>query len=154
VADSVKVTVPTTTYVIVSTAPRGRSYGSPQVNDTMTVDVAADMRFTPGDKLGSYNAKLTWNPAQLTLQAVSAGDGGFNPTYNDLVSGQLTFADANATGVAGTPVVARIRFKALVAGSPNLVLTLTELSASAPSYTNLFAANRVTVTNGVITVRP
>ncbi len=154
-ADSVRVTVPPSTNVVVSAAPRARSFGSPAVNDTITVEITADMRFTPGDKLGSYNAKLTWNPAQLQLEAVGAGDSGFNPTFNDQnkAAGQLTFADANASGAAGTPVVARVRFKALASGNAALALTLTELSAAAPTFTNLFAANRVTVTNGIVTVR-
>ena len=155
-ADSIRVTVPTATHLVMSTAPRGRSFGSPQVNDTLTVDVSADLRFTPSDKLGSYNARITWDPAKLSLEAVTAGDAGFSPTYNDQnkAAGQLTFADANAAGAAGTPVVARVRFKALAAGNAALALTLTEVSGSSPTFTNFFATNRVTVTNGNVTVRP
>jgi hypothetical protein len=153
--DSVLVTVPTATHAVVSATSSGRAFRVARVGDTVVVDVAADMRFTPSEKLGSYNATLTWTPA--TLQFIDVQSGGFAaPTVNSgsASSGQLRFSAADATGASGSVVVARVRLRALAAGTTGTTLTISEMSATSPTFTNLFAANRVTVTSGSVTVRP
>jgi hypothetical protein len=154
-SDSVLVTVPTATYAVVSTTSSGRAFRVARVGDTVVVDVTADLRFTPSEKLGSYNATLTWTPA--TLQFLDVQTGGFAaPTVNSgsASSGQLRFSAADPTGASGAVVVARVRLRALAAGTTATALSVTEMSATSPTFTNLFAANRVTVTNGSVTVRP
>jgi hypothetical protein len=152
-SDSVLVTVPPGGNVVASATSNDRGFRDARAGDTVVVDVRADMQFASGERLGSYNARLTWNPA--VLQFVDVQSGAFAaPTVNtDSVSaGRLRFASADAGGAAGHVVVARVRLRALAAGSAGSALTVSEMSASSPSYTNL--VSRVTVTNGFITVRP
>jgi hypothetical protein len=75
------------------------------------------------------------------------------PTINDTQTGQgsLRFSAANATGVGGSVVVARVRFVAQATGTTAPQLAISELSA-AQTFTNLLSS--VVVTNGSVTVRP
>jgi hypothetical protein len=150
--DSLLVQVAAAGTVPVSATGNGRAFRSPRVGDTVVVDVTADMSFTGGELLGSYNAELTWNAA--TLKYVSTATGGFAvPTLNETQTtlGSLRFSAADANGASGAVVVARVRFVAQASGSAAMQLAITELSA-AKTFTNLLSS--VTVTNGVVTVRP
>jgi hypothetical protein len=153
-SDSALVAVPPATNVVVSATSSGRSFPVARVGvDTVVVDVTADMRFTPSERLGSYNARLTWNPA--VLQYVSVVNTTFAPpTVNadSVAQGRLRFASADANGATGQVVVARVRLRAIAAGTTSPAITISEMSASSPTYTNLLS--RVTVTNGSVTVRP
>jgi hypothetical protein len=154
-SDSALATVVPASNAVVSTTSSGRAFRVARVGDTVVVDVTADMRFTPNEKLGSYNAELTWTPA--TLQFIDVQSGGFAaPTVNSgsASSGQLRFSAADATGASGAVVVARVRLRALAAGTTATTLAITEMSATSPTFTNLYAANRVTVISGSVTVRP
>lgn len=149
--DSALVTVPTAGNVVVSAVADGRGFRNAAVGDTVVVAVTADMAFTPSELLGSYNATLTWDPARLQFVDVQNGATGWSPTVNSgsAASGQLRFSAANATGTGGAVTVANVRFIAKAAGSGNLALAISELSA-AQTFTNLLS--RVTVTNGAVTV--
>ena len=123
------------------------------VNDTVVVDVTADMALTGGEKIGSYNARMTWDAA--VLQYVGVQSTAFAaPTVNadSASAGTLRFASADAAGGSGQAVVARVRFRALAAGTTSPTIAISEMSASSPTYTNLLT--RVTVTSGFVTVRP
>jgi hypothetical protein len=151
-ADSIIVRVAGAGTVPVSAIADGRSFGAPRVGGDVIVDIAADMAFTGGELLGSYNAELRWDPAVLRFVEVQSGNFGA-PTVNTTQTGTglLRFSAANAAGVAGSVIVARVRFVADAAGSGNPQLTITELSA-ALTFTNLLSG--VVVTNGSVTVRP
>jgi hypothetical protein len=153
-SDSALVVVPPDADVVVSATSSGRAFRVTPVGvDTVFVDITADMRFTPSEKLGSYNARLTWNPA--VLQYVSVVNTTFAaPTVNadSVAQGLLRFASADASGAAGQVVVARVRLRAVAAGTTSPAITITEMSGVSPTYTNL--VSRVTVANGSVTVRP
>ncbi|MBI4502691.1 MAG: Ig-like domain-containing protein [Gemmatimonadetes bacterium] len=152
--DSALVTVPAAGNVVVSTTSNGRAFRFAQVGETIVIDVTADMRFTPSEKLGSYNASVSWNPAKMTFVDVQAGTFP-TPVLNSsqASSGSLQFAQANASGSSGTPVLAKLRFVAAAAGDAALSLTISEMSAPSPTFTNFYSTNRVTVVNGMVTVR-
>jgi hypothetical protein len=151
-SDSMLVRVASAGSVPVSAIAGGRAFRSPKVGDTVVVDITADMAYTSGEVLGSYNAQLTWNTANLKYVSTAAVDFGA-PTLNETqtAQGSLRFSAANAQGTSGAVVVARIRFVAQAQGGANLALQITELSA-AQTFTNLLS--NVTVTNGSVTVRP
>ncbi|HWP37132.1 MAG TPA: cohesin domain-containing protein [Gemmatimonadales bacterium] len=152
-SDSALVSVLPATNVLVSSTSSGRAFRAARVGDTVVVDITADMAFAPGERLGSYNARLTWDAA--VLQYVSVVNTTFAaPTVNaDSVSaGKLRFASADANGAAGQVVVARVRLRAIAAGTTSPALTISELSAASPTFTNLLS--RVTVASGSVTVRP
>jgi hypothetical protein len=152
-SDSALVAVLPTTNVLVSSTSGGRAFRAARVGDTVVVDITADMAFTPNERLGSYNARLQWDPA--VLQFVGVVNTTFAaPTVNaDSVSaGKLRFASADAAGASGQVVVARVRLRALTTGTTSPALTISELSAASPTFTNLLS--RVTVTSGFVTVRP
>lgn len=152
-ADSILIRVAAAGSVPVFAIADGRSFRAARVGDTVIVDVHANMAFTSGELLGSYNAELTWNAAQLRYVDVLPGGFGV-PTINDtqVQQGSLRFSAANAQGVGGAPVVvARVRFVAQAAGSAAPALAITELSA-AQTFTNLLSS--VIVTTGSVTVRP
>jgi hypothetical protein len=151
-SDSMLVRVAGSGSVPVSAIANGEAFRAPRVGDTLVVDVRINMSFSGGELLGSYNAQLTWNAATLRYVDVQAGTFGA-PTINDteVQQGSFRFSAANAQGVAGSVVVARVRFVAQAAGSAAPLLDITELSA-AQTFTNLLSS--VVVTNGSVTVRP
>jgi hypothetical protein len=155
IGDSVLVTVPAAGRVVVSALGNGRSFRAPAVSDTVQVDIAADMRFTPNEKLGSYNARMTWDPSRLVFLAAApsvAGDFSTPVVNTDSIAvGVLRFAAADPTGANGVPVLARFRFRALLTGAGGLALSVTEMSAPSPNFTVL--SSLVTVTAGRVTVR-
>jgi len=156
-ADSALVTVVTASYAVVSTTSSGRGFRAARVGDTVVVDLAVDTRFTPSEKAGSYQASLDWNAA--VLQFIDVQSTGFAPPTVNPGGGncahQLCLAAADPQNASANVVVARVRLRALAQGSTSLALAITELSSNVPpTYTNLLAANRVTVTSGSVTVRP
>ena len=130
----------------------GRAFARVRTGDTVVVDVVADMNHIGGELLGSYNAQLDWNPSLLGFVSVQGVDFG-SPTVNtaQTSSGVLRFSAADANGVGGAVVVARVRFVASGSGSGTLQLAVTEVSA-ALSFTNLLTFR--TVTAGSVTVVP
>lgn len=162
-SDSALVTIVTPTHAVAYTSSTvgpvsDRGFGVARVGDTVEVSVAVDLRFTPDEKLGSYDAVLRWNSSALSF--VEVQDGSYvSPTVNrDSVSvGRLDFAAADpqqSASPGGTVVVARVRFRAAATGSSTVALTIEEMSGAPPSFTNLLGSNRVTVTSGHVTVRP
>ena len=156
--DSIWVVVPVTGNVVVSATGGGTTFASPKVGDIVTVIVTADMSLTatPAEKLGSYHATLGWDPAQMVLVDVLNSQSGDFPTpvSNSTGAGQLQLAQADAAGKAGAVVVARVRLRALAAGDAGLTIVVSEMSAPSPTFTNFFAASRITGVSGPITVRP
>jgi len=151
-SDSMLVRVAAPTSVPASAIADDQAFRSPAVGDTVVVDVRINMFFTGGELLGSYNAQLTWNATQLRYVDVQTGGFG-TPTINDtqVQQGSFRFSAANAQGVSGSVVVARVRLVAQATGSAAPQLLLTEVSA-AQTFTNLLSS--VIVTNGSVTVRP
>lgn len=130
----------------------GRAFARVRTGDTVVVDVVADMNHIGGELLGSYNAQLDWSPSLLGFVSVQGVDFG-PPTVNtsQTSTGVLRFSAADANGVGGTVVVARVRFVALGTGSGTFQLAVTEVSA-ALSFTNLLTFRTVTV--GSVAVVP
>jgi hypothetical protein len=106
-----------------------------------------DLRGVPAEKLGSYNAQLSWVPATLRYVRSTAVSGGFaSPTLNETAtaSGQLRFGAADPAGTAGPTIgIIDITFVADAAGTSALTFALTDLSASSPSYTQMLPAAMV-----------
>jgi hypothetical protein len=154
IADSIHVMSVPTGYAVVASTSRGRSFVSAAVNDTLSLDLIADMA-NSGEKLGSYGATLTWDPAKIQLDTLVEGNfgGTFAGNLTLKSSGQATFVAANAAGAAGQPILARARFKAVATGNAAPSVTVTEMSAPSPSFTDLFRTGRVTVSSGSVTVR-
>jgi hypothetical protein len=150
-ADSVLVTVVPSGNVVVSSVADARGFRTVSVGDTVVVEIPADMRFTPNEVLGSYNAALAWDPAVLSFVDVQPGDFP-EPEVNatNTASGELRFAQANANGTGGVTMLALVRFVAQSTGVTQPALTISEMSA-AITFTNLI--DRVTVMIGTVTVR-
>jgi hypothetical protein len=156
-SDSALITVAPLTNVIVTAMAAGRGFGDARVGDTVVVDLSADLRYTPSELLGSYQASLDWNAA--VLQFIDVQPTAFAAPVVNAGTGtcahQLCLAGADPQNATANVIVARARFRALTAGSGSPVLGITELSSNVPpTYTNLYAASRVTVTSGSVTVRP
>ena len=155
-SDSVTVAVAGAGAVLATMTTNGRSFHSPRVGDTVTVEFGGDMQFAGGDQLASYNMRFVFDPARLAfVDTVSVGAGGFptDAVNSDCVAqGVLRFAGLETAGVSGTFPMLRARFRALAAGASGAVLTVHEASGPAPSLTNLLS--RVAAVNGAVTIRP
>ncbi len=143
--------------VMLWSLPAGRSFRSVRVGDTAAVELTADFRAAPPEKLGSYQASLDWTSS--VLQFVDVQSAAFAaPTINPgtgTCTHQLCLAAADPQNAATFVVVARVRLRALATGTASPTITVTEMSSNVPpTFTNLFAGNRVTVTSGTVTVRP
>lgn len=103
----------------------------------LSVPVTIDLANFP-EELGSFTARLEWNPAILQLLNYSGGKtGGFeNPVVNDLEakSGKLTVANANPYGAKGSVNILNLRFKAIGDPGSSAALSLS-FSAMAAAYT-------------------
>lgn len=156
-SDSVLVAVVNPGAAVMWALPGGRSFQSPRVGDTVSIELTADLRRTPNEKLGSYQAALDWTASLLqfvNVQATTFAAPTSNPGTGSCTH-QLCLAAADPQNAAGTVAVAKIRLRALAAGTVAPTLTVTEMSSNVPpTFTNLYAANRVTVTSGSVTVRP
>jgi hypothetical protein len=156
-SDSVLVTVVPATNAVMEATSLDRVFRVARVGDTVVVDVTSDMRFTPTERLGSYLAQLRWTSATLQFLDVQSGDFA-SPVINafaDSLNFSAASASTNPSSLPAVVKVARVRFKALAAGSTAMTLLVKELSSAVPpTYANLLQANRVTVTSGSVTVRP
>lgn len=161
-SDSSLVTIVAPTHAVAYTTSAvggsgDRGFGVARIGDTVVVNVAVDLRFTPNEKLGSYDAILRWNPSVLGFIDVQKGSY-VEPTVNSdsVAAGRLDFAAADpqqSASPGGTVVVVRVRFRAAASGSSAMALTIEEMSGAPPTFTNLLGSNRVTVTSGHVTVR-
>ena len=107
---------------------------------TLTIDVNVDLRGV--DKsLGSYGARLLWDPAALQYVSDAGGVQPFNSAVvnrTNVGNGLLRFSDASPTGARGLVNILKVTFK--VVAKPCLTSTLslgfTSLSA-AETFENL-----------------
>lgn len=94
-----------------------------------------------GKALGSYGATLTWDPAVLQFVNWSGGDAPFDaPVVNtdDVATGSLAFADANATGALDRVFVLCAEFDAVGAAGTSTTLDLELTSVfEASTFENL-----------------
>jgi hypothetical protein len=153
VGDSALVVVASTGSAVVSALAGGRYYGTVKVGDTVTVQVAVDLRAVPTEVLGSYDAVLNWNSATLRYVRSDSVAGGFAaPTINEAqtATGTLRFGSADPNGVPGQVAVIQVKFVAAASGGSPLTITLSDLSA-AKTFTNLLAA--AALVSGQVTVR-
>lgn len=111
------------------------------------VPVAVDMSNAGGEKLGSYTARLTWDPARLSAclgfyQGYTCVDsmrtGNFPaPQVNyDSIGGSLQFTAISPVGATGLVTVARVPFFLRDTLGAALNLSFSEMSG-AGSFTNL-----------------
>ena len=111
------------------------------------VPVAIDMSGSGGEKLGSYTARLTWDPARLKAclgydyyySCVDSIRGGSFPVpqFNyDSAAGTLSFTAISPAGAPGLVTIARIPFVLRDTLAAPLTLTFSEMSA-AGTFTNL-----------------
>ncbi|HXI34167.1 MAG TPA: Ig-like domain-containing protein, partial [Gemmatimonadales bacterium] len=111
---------------------------------TVLVPIAVDMAGSGGAKLGSYTARLTWNPGALTFYGANAGN--FPPPQintDSTGSGVLKFTSVSPTGTGGLVTVAQMLFYvADTVGTP-VTLSFNEMSA-AGTFTNLLPELTVT----------
>lgn len=156
-SDSMLVTVVPAANAVMEVSSADRVFRAARVGDTVVVEVTSDLRFTPTERLGSYLATLKWGAATLQFIDVQSADFA-SPVINafaDSLNFSAASASANAASLPAVVKVARVRFKALAAGSTAMTLLVKELSSAVPpTYTNLLQAKRVTVTSGFVTVRP
>jgi len=156
-SDSVLVRAVPTGNVILWALPGGRSFQAVRVGDTSGVELTADFRAAPTEKLGSYQASLDWSASvlqYLDVQSTSFAAPTVNPGTGTCTH-QLCLAAADPQNAASQVAVARVRLRALAAGTVTPTLAVTEMSSNVPpTFTNLFAGNRVAVTAGTVTVRP
>ncbi len=156
-ADSILVATVNPGGAVMWALPGGRSFQSPRVGDTVSIQLTADLRRTPNELLGSYQASLDWNASLLQfvdVQATSFAAPTSNPGTGSC-SHQLCLAAADPQNTVSTVAVARVRLRALAAGTVTPTVLVTEMSSNVPpTFTNLYAANRVTWTSGSVTVRP
>jgi hypothetical protein len=144
-SDSMTVVVPATGQAVAAPVADGRFFGAAKVNDTVRVLVGVDIRGNAPEQLGSYNAQLDWNTAQLRYVRTDVGAAFGSPVINETAtgSGQLRFGAANANGAVGPAIqLVTVVFVANAVGTSPLTLTLTDLSA-ATTFTNLLPAASV-----------
>ncbi len=114
---------------------------------TVTVPITVDMSASGGQLLGSYTARLTWNPSVLYLNAYtccgqtdSTMQGNFPaPAINTDSAysfGILKFSAVSPTGVGGLVTIAQLRFTNYDTIPTPLQLSFSEMSA-AGTFTNL-----------------
>lgn len=159
VGDSTLVVVPVAGNVVASTtAGTGlRVFQTQKVGDTVVVTLTTDMRFTPSEKLGAYDATLTWGSSLLQFIDVQAGPVFAGPVVNSTAAAsgtlQLSGADASSNAV-GQVVIAKVRFKALAAGAATPTLVFKDMSGQLQGGTSTVLDTRITVTNGTVTIVP
>jgi hypothetical protein len=142
VYDSTLIAVAPSGVAVAFPVSNGRAFGSAQVGDTVHVVIAVNIGALPGEKLGSYNAQLNWDPA--VLQYVHTAPAAFAaPTVNELntSTGELRFGAADAAGAPG-PLIALVdvKFVATSAGASALTFALTDLSGITPTFTQMLPA--------------
>lgn len=112
---------------------------------SVVVPIAVDMSGAGGAKLGSYTARLTWDPAVLNFNFVAAGNFPPPQVNSDSTSfGVLKFTSISPVGTGGLVTVAQMWYGVSDTISSPLTLSFTEMSA-AGTYTNLLPG--LTITN-------
>jgi len=127
------------TLVPVLTPSVEKPYRGQNLGLSVSVDTSAS-----GQRLGSFGARLTWDPRALTfLSAEGGATPGFeSPLMNkgNVSWGELRFAHASPEGGMGRVEVLRVQFRALRA-LPHLAdtfrLEFTSLGAPGPLFENL-----------------
>jgi len=70
--------------------------------NSVIVPIAVDMSGTGGAKLGSYTARLTWNPAALSFSGAQAGNFPLPQVNTDSIGyGVLKFTSISPAGTGG-----------------------------------------------------
>ncbi|HWO87638.1 MAG TPA: Ig-like domain-containing protein [Gemmatimonadales bacterium] len=132
-SDSTLVVVAANGASVVSAIADGRNFGRAKVGDTVRVLVAMDMRGVAPELLGSYNAQLNWASATLRFVRSEAIATGLQaPLVNpaNASAGELRFGAADPNGLGGSFQVLRVVYVAQAAGTTDLTLGLTDLSAA------------------------
>lgn len=121
--------------------PSGARRGGGDIEYTVVVDTSA-----AATAVGSYGARLAWDPADLQLVEVLGGrTRGFErPLINRaaVAEGRLRFSQASPRGAAGEVEVLRLRFRPLDSGGrtasgERVTLSFSSLGAPGPAFENL-----------------
>ncbi len=112
--------------------------------------IGACVHITPGGMaaLGSYGARLDWNPSVLSYLAHTGGDPPFDtPVVNtsDVATGRISFSDADPMGTGVTSFVFCVHFMVSrsVGGMISSPLDLTLTSIYTPGFTDLLPTTTV-----------
>jgi len=141
----------------VVTARVGSELGAANYYTPVTVPITVDMNASGGASLGSYTARLTWNPNALVYNSYVSGgaqdssaQGNFPPPAMNADSsgaGILKFSAVSPAGVGGLATIAQLRFYAGFDTLPSPVtLSFSEMSA-AGTFTDLLPILTVQGTN-------
>ena len=124
------------------------------VGGQVIVPVAVDMTASGGEKLGSYTARLVWNPAKLSTCAPFCGNANYQgnfpaPAFNgdSIAQGILKFTAVSPVGVSGLVTVTQLPFTILDTTGTPLTLSFSEMSG-AGTFTNLLPS--LTTLSGTI----
>ncbi len=105
--------------------------------------IIADMTLRT-EKIGSFAARLSWNPAVLQFDALINGTFGVTTANTDsLNDGVLRLAGINPAGAGGMVTLGTLRFTPLIGDTTTLVMSLSELYA-AGTFANLRPSALVT----------
>ena len=111
------------------------------------VKISVDMRpsLVPNSLLGSFTAKLTWNPTLLSLVEPITYLSDFQGVTNlDAAAGTLIFNGTNTTGVGGVADIAEVNFApAGAVGTTGTVAVSFSALAAANTFANLLADGAV-----------
>jgi len=156
VADSVVVTIGDATILpgnpIALALTGSRSFGVGKVGQPIAIDVVVDLKAVPIERLGSYNARLTWNAGVLRFDSTQAGTFVAPVVIPDTAAGGiLRFNATDPVGATGFLTLAHVWFTATGPGASSHVLSLPVLSAA---LTSLDLTPGLLVAPGGVTVGP
>ncbi|MFN2570693.1 MAG: right-handed parallel beta-helix repeat-containing protein [Gemmatimonadales bacterium] len=101
------------------------------------VPIVADWNGRP-DRLGSFALTLRWNPAVLRFESGGPGSfGSIQANTDSVATGVLRLAGANPAGVTGIVTLGVGRFTPLSAGVTPVSLSLNDIYASAPDFSDV-----------------
>lgn len=118
------------------------------------VPVYADMRKAPGQKLGSYTIRVTWDPSQLSFYGFdSVSVGTFAepvPRTDSTGYGVLVVGGVSVQGRDSVVDLFRLHLYSYATGSTPITLQVQDLSAAGTPFTDLLAdtATAVQVQSG------
>lgn len=129
-------------YSIVSTS------GS-QVTVEMRIDMGSydDPAISGADNIGSIDAVVSYNTAELSFVSTAASPGGLDATANGTVAGQVSVTAQSAAGATGLVGIVRITFNRIGSG-PDAVLTTNISEAITAAGYNLLP--KILISNGSI----
>jgi len=156
VADSLVVTIGDATILpgnpIALALTGSRSFGVGKVGQPIAIDVVVDLKAVPIERLGSYNARLTWNAGVLRFDSTQAGTFVAPVVIPDTAAGGiLRFNATDPVGATGFLTLAHVWFTATGPGASSHVLSLPVLSAA---LTSLDLTPGLLVAPGGVTVGP